>query len=166
MMISNQPSRAGVIVGFGLSTLIALVLTVVQLPEWLFNFWPDWIAMVLIYWCLTKPEFIGPVVGFIVGTLLEVLFVRKFGVLGLGLATLAFIVNSAHLQIRIMTVWQQTLLVGLFIGIFKLITGWLYGIVSDFTITREFWFPIIGAMILWPFVFILLEELRRVLRIR
>ena len=149
-----------------LSSFFALVLTVVQLPQWLFYFWPDWIALIIVYWALMVPDRIGPFVGFVIGTLLEVLFVRKFGVLGLGLATLAFIVNRTHLQLRALSVWQQLLLVGLFLAIFKLLTGWLYGMVSDFTITGEYWYSILGGMLVWPFIFILLEELRRKLRIR
>lgn len=149
-----------------ISSFLALVLTVVQLPQWLFYFWPDWIALIIVYWALMVPDRIGPFVAFIIGTLLEVLFVRKFGVLGLGLATLAFIVNSTHQQLRALSVWQQLLLVGLFIAVFKLLTGWLYGMVSDFTITGEYWYSILGGMLVWPFVFILLEELRRKLRIR
>jgi len=112
------------------------------------------------------PDRIGPFVAFVIGTLLEVLFVRKFGVLGLGLATLAFIVNSTHQQLRALSVWQQLFVVGLFIAVFKLLTGWLYGMVSEFTITGEYWYSIFGGMLVWPFIFILLEELRRKLRIR
>ena len=149
-----------------ISSFIALVLTIVQLPQWLFYFWPDWIALIVVYWALTVPQRVGPIVGFVIGTMLEVLFVRKFGVLGLGLATLAVIVNATHQQLRALSVWQQVLLVGLFIAIFKLLTGWLYGIVSDFTITSEYWYSILGSMFVWPFVHILLQELRRVLRIR
>ena len=165
-MVGNDQGFGIVLFGVAISAIAALVLTVVQLPDWLFHFWPDWIALVVIYWALQKPQHVGPFVAFVIGTMLEVLFVRKFGVLGLGLATLAFIVNSSNQQMRIMTVWQQTLLIGIFIGIFKLLTGWLYGLVSDFTITREYWYPILGSLLLWPFVFILLEELRRALRIR
>jgi len=148
-----------------LSSFLALVLTVVQLPQWLFYFWPDWIALIVVYWSLMVPERVGPLVGFIIGTMLEVLFVRKFGVLGLGLATLAFIVNSMHQQLRALSVWQQMVLVGLFIGVFKLLTGWLQGLVSDFTITGEYWYSILGSILVWPFMFILLEELRRKARI-
>ena len=108
-MVSDDQDFGRVVLGVAISAIAALILTVVQLPDWLFHFWPDWIAMVVIYWALQKPQHIGPFSAFIVGTLLEVLFVRKFGVLGLGLATLAFISNSSNQQIRIMTVWQQTL---------------------------------------------------------
>ena len=165
-MLTSSRGAGRTLFGVAISSIVALVLTVVQLPDWLFHFWPDWIALVVIYWALQKPQHVGPFLGFLIGTLLEVLFVKQFGVLGFGLATLAFIVNSSNQQLRIMTVWQQTLLIGLFVGIFKLLTGWLYGLVSDFTISREYWYPILASFLLWPFVFILLEELRRALRIR
>jgi len=146
------------------SSFVALVLMLIQLPSWMFYFWPDWIALVVVYWALVTPNRFGPVMGFIIGTLLEVVFVRKFGVLGLGLAVLAFIVNSSHQQLRVLSMWQQMILVG--VGVFKLITGWFYGLVTDFTITTEYWYSLIGCVVIWPFAFILLQELRRITRVK
>jgi rod shape-determining protein MreD len=152
-------------IGLLISVFVALVLAVVQLPDWLFYFWPDWIAIIVVYWALAVPDKVGPFVGFIIGTLLEVLFVRKFGVLGFGLATLAFIVNATNQQLRVLSIWQQMLLIGVFISIFKLSTGWLSGMVSGFTITPEYWYSILGSVLIWPFAYILLDELRRAVRI-
>ncbi len=166
MSPNTSRSSTSLFFAVALSSFIALVLTIVQLPAWLFHFWPDWIALVIIYWALISPGRVGPFVAFVIGTLLEVLFVRKFGVLGLGFATLAFIVNATHQQLRVLSIWQQMIFVGMLIAIFKLLTGWLYGIVSDFTITREYWFSLVGDVLIWPFAFILLEELRRKARIR
>lgn len=166
MTPSNQTSSARLAVGVFISSFVALVLTVVQLPSWLFYFWPDWIAIVVAYWALVSPKRIGPFVGFIIGTLLEVLFVRKFGVLGFGLATLAFIVNATSLQLRALSIWQQMISIGVFIGFFKLLTGWLSGLVAGFTITSEYWYSLLGSLLIWPFAYILLEELRRAARIR
>jgi rod shape-determining protein MreD len=91
-MDRNNPNASGtqILIGVSLSVFVALVLTVVQLPAAMDYFWPDWIAIVVAYWALRTPNQVGPFVAFIIGTLLEVLFVRKFGVLGLGLASLAF----------------------------------------------------------------------------
>ncbi len=149
-----------------LSSFIALVLTILPLPQSIFYFWPDWMALIVIYWSLTVPDRIGPWVGFAIGTVLDVLFVRNFGVLGFSMAVLAFSTNRASLQLRALSIWQQALLVGVFIAVFKLITGWLYGLSSDFTITSEYWYSLVGDLIFWPFVFILLQELRRVTRIQ
>ena len=132
----------------------------------IFFYWPDWIALVVIYWALVAPEEVGPFVAFILGTLLEVLFVRNFGVLGFGLASMAFVVNRAHQQLRVLSLWQQTIFIGLLVGIFKLVTGWLYGMITDFIITREYFYSLIGTMLVWPFVFILLQELRSRARVR
>jgi len=166
LSLASNASTASLVIGVSSSAFIALVLTVVQLPAWLFYFWPEWIAVVVIYWALITPKRVGPFVGFIIGTLLEVLFVRNFGVLGLGLATLAFIVNSASQQLRVLSIWQQMISVGFFVGIFKLLTGWLSGMVEGFTITSDYWYSLVGSVVIWPFAYILLEELRRIVRIR
>lgn len=163
---SSNSSTPRLVFGVSVSAFVALVLTVVQLPAWLFYFWPEWIALVVIYWALVAPKRVGPFVGFIIGTLLEVLFVRNFGVLGLGMATLAFLVNSASQQLRALSIWQQMISVGFFVAIFKLLTGWLSGLVAGFTITTEFWYSLVGSIVIWPFAYILLEELRRAVRIR
>lgn len=163
---SSNSSTPRLVFGVSVSAFVALVLTVVQLPAWLFYFWPEWIALVVIYWALVAPKRVGPFVGFIIGTLLEVLFVRNFGVLGLGMATLAFLVNSASQQLRALSIWQQMISVGFFVAIFKLLTGWLSGLVAGFTIITEFWYSLVGSIVIWPFAYILLEELRRAVRIR
>jgi len=142
--------------------LVALILMALPLSQ---NLWPDWIALVIVYWALSAPDRVGPLIGFLIGTLLEVLFVRPFGIVGFGLATLAFVVNRTNLQLRVLSVWQQTLVVGLFVAFFKLLTGWLNGMVTDFTITIDYWYSIVGDMLVWPFIYILLQEVRRKARI-
>jgi len=165
-MPSNRNSGFKVFWAVALSVLVALALMIVPLPQPLFYFWPDWIALVIVYWALYTPDKVGPLVGFVVGLLLEVLFVREFGVEGLGLATLAFMVNHSNQQLSVLSIWQQTIVVSLFVALFKLITGWLYGLVGDFTITLQYWYSIFGGMFVWPFITILLHELRRKCRIR
>ena len=165
-MPSNRLSNYKIFWAVSFSALIALALMIVPLPQWLFYFWPDWIALVIVYWALYTPEKVGPVVGFLIGVLLEVLFVRKFGVEGLGLATLAFLVNYANQQLNVLSIWQQTIVIAMFVALFKLITGWLYGLVGDFTITIEYWYSLLGCIFVWPFMSILLHEMRRRTRTR
>ncbi|MBT8115259.1 MAG: rod shape-determining protein MreD [Arenicella sp.] len=163
-MVRKNKDRFNLLWAFSLSAFMALVLMILQVEQ-ILSFWPEWMALVVIYWALMAPEKIRPWVAFVTGTLLEVLLVRNFGILGLGLATLAFIVNSAHLQLRVLSLWQQTVVIGMLIGIFKLITGWLYGMTSDLNISVAYFYPAIGSMLVWPFVYILLQELRRQARI-
>ena len=39
-----------------LSIVAAIMLTIVPLPEAMLPYRPDWVALVLIYWCLALPE--------------------------------------------------------------------------------------------------------------
>lgn len=144
----------------------AFTLKLVQVPDWLAAFWPDWIALVLVYWALLTPSKVGPIVGFIIGTMLEVLTAKTFGVLSIGLATLVFLVNLSYLQLKVTSKWLQVFLVVALIAFFKLINLWLEGIVADNKITIEDWYSIVGNIVVWPFINIVLDEIRGFFRLR
>ncbi len=58
---------------------LAMILMVVQLPDHLLLYRPDFVAIVLIYLCWYHPDSIGVLTAFIAGLLFDVL---TFGVLG------------------------------------------------------------------------------------
>ena len=39
--------------------LAALVLTMLPWPHWTEQFRPDWVGLVLIYWCIALPQRVG-----------------------------------------------------------------------------------------------------------
>lgn len=148
------------------TTIIALLLMIIPLPSWLFYFRPDWVALILVYWALAMPTQVGVIAGFILGLIMDVMLVKTFGLHALGLSFIGFVISSAHLQIRMLSIWQQSLIVGTLLAFTKLITGWITGMVTDFTITQYYWYSLLGDMIIWPWLFIILSELRRALRVR
>jgi len=145
--------------------LVALILMIVSLPRWLFYFWPDWVGLVLAYWALTYPKEITPFRVLLVAVIAEVLFVKNFGVIGIGLVPAIFLISSFSQQMKAMSMWMQILLVAIAMTLSKIITGWVSGLIGDFDITLEYWYSIIGDMVIWPFLYIGLNELRRALRI-
>jgi len=163
---SSSQSSSSIYWAFSISCFVAFTLTLVQVPDWLSSFWPDWIALVIVYWSLLVPSRIGPLAGFIIGTMLEVLFAKTFGVLSAGLATLAFLVNISHLQLRVTSRWQQIFLVVFLVAIYKLVNLWFEGMVDGAKITAQDWLSLIGDLMIWPFINIVLDELRRALKIR
>ncbi len=62
-----------------ISFAVAMVLSVVALPESVSNFRPDFVALVLIFWCLYHPSRVGLVLAFSVGLLADAMY---FGILG------------------------------------------------------------------------------------
>ncbi|MCH2189977.1 MAG: rod shape-determining protein MreD [Gammaproteobacteria bacterium] len=161
---AGAPNR--VYLALCVSCFAAFTLMLVQVPDWLAAFWPDWIALVLVYWALLAPNKVGPIVGFTIGTMLEVLTAKTFGVLSIGLATLVFLVNLTYLQLKVTSRWLQVFLVVALIAFFKLINLWLEGLVAGNKITVEDWYSIVGNILVWPFVNIVLEEIRRVFHLR
>ena len=53
--------------------IVALVLTIVPLPDGLAQVRPDWVGLVLIYWCLALPDRVSVGYGFMLGLLTDVL---------------------------------------------------------------------------------------------
>lgn len=156
-----QRRRQAIALPFIVSILIALVMMLLPVPRWLFFFWPDWMVLVVLYWAMMHPQRVGPLVALFVSLLLEVLFVSHFGVIGAGLVVVVFIVNRIDAQLRAMSVWQQAMVMAALIGIFKLLTGWLTGMVTDFIISVEYWYSLLSNFLIWPFLVILLSLFKK-----
>ena len=77
-MISGRQQGSGVIVA---TFLVALLLTVVPLPDWLRPARPDWVGLVLIYWCLALPERVGVIIHCLRQRLAD--YAHRFGVLAI-----------------------------------------------------------------------------------
>ncbi|MGH1540916.1 MAG: rod shape-determining protein MreD [Arenicella sp.] len=164
-MMAARVNFVGLFIVLLLCSFIASVLTIVNLPNWLFYFRPDWIALIVIYWVLAMPDRLGVVFGFIYGLLLDLLLIKAFGLNAFGFSCLAFAISRSYMQLRMFPIWQQALLVGVLIAIMKLFIGLLAGWVSDFRFTQYYWYSIAGDIVLWPFIYIILRDLRRSLKL-
>jgi len=153
------PSRGGIIIL--LSIIMALLLTVLPLPEWARPFRPPWCTLVLIYWCMATPERVGVGTGWLLGMVVDVLTNTLLGQHALGLAIVAFIALKLHRRTRLFPLWQQS------IGIlFLLLSEQVLEVVVMGAIHRPppvflDWMPPFIGMLLWPWIYIILRDLRR-----
>lgn len=162
-MIANKTANLWLVLL--LCSLICSVLTIVKLPVWMFYFRPDWVALIVIYWVLALPNRLGIIFGFLHGLLLDLLLIKIFGLNALGLSLLAFTVSRTYMQMRMFPIWQQALIVGILIAAMKLIVAWIATWVSDFQITQYYWYSVIADIIVWPFLYIILRDVRRSIRL-
>jgi len=107
---------------------------------------------------------ISPRIGGIGKTLTLLLDVQQGTLLGqnaLGLALIAYFVIQIHKRFRIFPLVQQSCLVGFMIIFYLLIASWVSGIMGIPPQTWTYWMPAISSMVLWPWLFVILRDIRR-----
>ncbi|WP_455219971.1 rod shape-determining protein MreD, partial [Kaarinaea lacus] len=52
--------------------IVALTLMMMPLPEWAESARPQWLMMVVIYWCIALPDRFGVILAWLVGLVLDV----------------------------------------------------------------------------------------------
>lgn len=140
---------------------VALLLTVLPLPEWARLYRPQWCTLVLVYWTMATPQRVGVGVGWLIGITLDVTTGTLLGQHALALSIIAFITHKMHQRVRLFPIWQQSLTVLVLLLLEKLLELWVMGAVSQPVPTLMFWAPPLVGMLLWPWVFIILRDLRR-----
>lgn len=144
-----------------LTFLVALMLTAVPMPDWAVALRPEWVAMAVIYWAMALPDRVGVGVGWVMGLALDVLKGAVLGQHALGLAVAAYLTIKLHQRIRVFPLWQQAISIGAILAIHMLLVLWVYGITGHDAASLAYWGPLITSILLWPWVFLLLRDLRR-----
>ena len=148
-----------------LSLILAFMLTAMPLPEWAIQWRPAWVPLVMIYWCMALPDRVGIGISWTMGLLLDVQQGTVLGQNAMALAVIAFITIKSYQRLRVFPLYQQALLVFIYIMIFQLIVLWIKVMMGIPPQTWTFWLPAFTSMLLWPWLFIVLRDLRRKYRV-
>ena len=118
---------------------------------------PDFIALVLLYWCIQEPRYVGVGVAWTVGLLMDVGDATLFGQHALAYAFLAYAAEYFRRRVLRFPLWQQAaqvaVLLGLCAGLVLLVR-----VVGGAPLPRWTYVvpPLVGAL-LWPAVTLLLQ---------
>jgi len=157
-MVKAESSGTLVII---LSFSAAMVMNILPLPEAINNYKPDWVALVLIYWVMAVPNRVGVFTGWIVGLFVDVLYGSLFGIYAMTFALIAYLIQMTYHRLRLFPRWKQSINVTVVIGIHMLLVLVLRGFVGSVPSDYHYWMPLIGAIIFWPWVFVILRDVRR-----
>ena len=157
-MMSNKNTGGWVIL---ISLLIAFLLTVLPLPSWAVDWRPAWVVMLIIYWCVALPERLGIGFAWCVGLLLDVQQGCLLGENALSLAMIAYFLIWIHKRFRMYSLIQQSCLVGFIVMFYLFISLWVREILGIHSQTWIQWMPVMTTMILWPWLFVILRDIRR-----
>ena len=143
------------------SFVIAIMLMMMPLSGGLVLFRPEFVVIVLIYWCIELPERVGVVVGWFAGLMLDVVKGALLGQHAFALAIVAWATLKLHQRIRVYPKWQQALSVFLLIVLSQMIVLWVQGIIGKSPNTWMYWIPSVTSTLLWPWLYMLLRNLHR-----
>ncbi len=151
---------------FSGTLVVSLMLMLVPLPGVLQAFKPYWPALVLIYWALESNARVTLGVAFLVGLGADVFDGVLLGEQALRLTAMIFIVLRFRSRLRFFPMWQQALAVLALLLNDRVLLLIVRVFAGDEVPATSWWIsPFVGAA-LWPFVFLLLDDLRMRLRLQ
>ncbi|MDO6463711.1 rod shape-determining protein MreD [Pseudoalteromonas carrageenovora] len=149
-----------------LSIFFALIMALMPLPFSFEPFRPDWVLLVLMYWSLAVPHRLNIGTAWVVGLLIDLASGSPLGVNSLTFSVCIFVTASNFQKIRNFSLWQQSLLIGLFLTLYHLMQFWLNHFLLGVYFNPQYLWPVVTGMVSWFWVFLLLRKYRRHFRIR
>ena len=158
-----SPLRGGWIIAISIG--VALILTALPTPGWAVAWRPAWVALVLIYWCMAIPERVGVGIGWLLGLVLDIHMGTLLGQHALGLSVMAYITHYLHQRVRVLPLWQQGMTVFGLVLVYNTLTLWINGVQGRPVELNAYWGSPLVSMILWPWIFVILRDVRRRFRV-
>ena len=144
-----------------LSLLVALVLMILPLPDAVQIYRPNWVALALIYWSMALPKRVGLWFAFFTGVILDTSQGTLLGQHTLALIVIMFLNMNFYQRIRVLVLAQQAVYVFVLLLINQFLVAWVEGFLGRPTpLLGYFGGPFVG-MLIWPWVFVVLRDIRR-----
>ena len=148
------------------SLVVGLLVLVVPLPLGLGIARPYLLAMLLCYWLLEAPDKVGLGTAFLAGLLADIVSGTLLGEQAMRLVVLAFLVQRFRARLRFFPLWQQALAVFALLLNDRLIALAIHLAAGYGPPPWGAWLSPVLGFALWPWLFLLLDELRLRLRER
>jgi len=152
----NKTLRAGLI-----SFFAAFILASMPLPEWLANFRPDWVMLVVIYWAMATPSKVGVTVAWCTGLLLDASYGTLIGQHAIGMVLVTYVIHMQHQRLRVASLLQQALVIFVLLLIKQLFILWVDGMLGRTPDSWLYFLPVLTSTLLWPWTYLILRDLRR-----
>jgi len=143
------------------SLVVALILMILPLPDWAQIYRPNWVALVLIYWSMALPKRVGLWFAFFCGIVLDTSLGTLLGQHAMGLVIVIFFNMNFHQRIRVLALAQQAIYVFALLLVNQGVVAWVEGIMGRPTPLLAFFSAPLVGMLIWPWVFVILRDIRR-----
>ena len=143
-----------------LALVVALLLTLLPIPDSLESLRPYWVGLVLTYWALEIREMISLGTAFLIGILLDILTGSLMGMHALSLVVMIYLVQRFRSRLRFFPPWQQALSIFALLINDRIINLWISSLLGEPVPTWQYWLSPLTGMVLWPWLFLFLDRIR------
>jgi len=144
-----------------ISLVLGFALTLMPLLPALELLRPYWIALIVIYWNLEGGRLRHLGHGFTLGVLLDVMTGTLLGQHALGLVILIFLLERFRARIRFFPPWQQATAILVLLLNDRVIHLWIIALQGNAWPNWQWWLAPVVGVFFWPWLFLLLDALRR-----
>ncbi len=144
-----------------MTVIMAMLLSIVDMPSWSLWARPEWVLLVIFYWVLALPERFGIFTAAFIGLLQDSITASLMGKHAIAYSLVVAVVLIVHKRLRMFDVWQQAGIIFLLIGIERLIKFWVDMVTGQPSAGLWFLFPALISALIWPWLMVVLRSLRR-----
>jgi len=143
-----------------LALIMAILLTLLPIPDVIEPLRPYWVGLVLVYWALEIREMVSLGMAFTIGILLDTLTGSLMGMHALSLVVMIYLVQRFRARLRFFPPWQQALSILALLVNDRIIRLWISSLLGEPIPTWNYWLSPLVGMALWPWLFLLLDRIR------
>jgi rod shape-determining protein MreD len=144
------------------TSLVALALVLIPLPEAVQVHNPQWLLLVVVFWSLYRPAQAGLLYAWIAGLMLDVATNGLLGLNALMFTLTAFLVLSLRQRLGVAPLLSQALLVAGLTLIYLVVSLWVEGVATDLVSMATYLSRALSNLAAWPVIYFLLSRIARV----
>jgi rod shape-determining protein MreD len=134
------------------TAFIALILTLLPLPNYLAIVRPPFLVLVILYWSTMTPRAGGILIGFLAGMTLDVLQGTQLGQHALALSFITYLAVRLHLLTRAKPIFEQSLFALIALLLYEAVLWAIDGWSGHPVNSPARWLPVFTGAALWPVV--------------
>ncbi|MCH7980157.1 MAG: rod shape-determining protein MreD [Proteobacteria bacterium] len=143
-----------------MTIVVALMLTMMPLPDSMSAFRPDWVALIILFWAMTVPRSYGVGAAFITGIFVDVAQATLLGQYALALVVITYITVKSHLLIRVFPLPQLTATIFALLALYQFLLFWINGVAGVEAPAVSYWGPVITGTLIWPLLYSFMSNVR------
>ncbi len=139
----------------------AFILEIMPWPTEIQGLRPSWAVLLLIYWALALPHKISVGSAFVTGIIWDIVLGSILGIHALVLSIAIYMIAKHHLILRNLSLWLQSILIMGYIAFIKIMIFLVELILHSVSFNPQ---DLLGAVIsglLWPWIYLLMRQIRR-----